>query len=103
MIDREVYTPSGVKISLLQVKAQKAKCKLKKTLVKSFADSAYFICFLSLLEFRLVQPKSTLVPHVLENIKSRTKKKTVLIVILFFLYTRAMIYHTQAFITQHNV
>ena len=27
VIDKEVYTPSGVKISLLQAKAQKAKCK----------------------------------------------------------------------------
>ena len=27
VIDREVYTPRGVKISLLQAKAQKAKCK----------------------------------------------------------------------------
>ena len=26
-IDREVYTPSGVKISLLQAKAQEANCK----------------------------------------------------------------------------
>ena len=48
VIDKEVYTPSGVKISLLQAKAQKAKCKYKKTSVKSFADTAYSICFLSL-------------------------------------------------------
>ena len=48
VIDKEVYTPSGVKISLLQAKAQKAKCKYKKTSVKSFADPAYSICFLSL-------------------------------------------------------
>ena len=27
VIDKEVYTLSGVKISLLQAKAQKAKCK----------------------------------------------------------------------------
>ena len=29
----------------------------KKTSVKSFADSAYSICFLSLFEFWLVHPK----------------------------------------------
>ena len=57
VIDREVYTPSGVKISLLKAKAQKAKRKEKKTSVKRFADSAYSICFLSLSDFRLVHPK----------------------------------------------
>ena len=30
---------------------------MKKTSVKSFADSAYSICFGSLFEFRLVHPK----------------------------------------------
>ena len=30
---------------------------IKKTSVKSFADSAYSICFVSLFEFRLVHPK----------------------------------------------
>ena len=30
---------------------------IKKTSVKSFADSAYSICFVSLFEFQLVHPK----------------------------------------------
>ena len=58
VIDREVYTPSGVKISLLKAKAQKAKSKIKENSVKSFADSAYSICFLSLSEFRFEHPKT---------------------------------------------
>ena len=57
VIDREVYTLSEFKISLLKAKAQKAKCNEKKTSV-SFADSAYSICFLSLFECRLVYPKT---------------------------------------------
>ena len=57
---------------------------IKKTSVKSFADSAYSVFFLYL-SFGWYILKSSLVPHVLENIKYKTKKKTVLIVILFFL------------------
>ena len=57
----------------------------KKTSVKSFADSAYSICFLSLFEFRLVHPKIKFSSTCFGNIKYKTKKKTVLIVILFFL------------------
>ena len=57
VIDREVYIPSGFKISFLQAKAQKAKSKWKKTSVKCFADSTYSICFISRFEFQLVRPK----------------------------------------------
>ena len=56
VIDREVCRPSGVKIKISLLQA-KAKCKYKKTSVKSLVGSAYSICFLSRFEFRLVHPK----------------------------------------------
>ena len=56
VIDREVCTPSGVKIKISLLQA-KATCKKKKTRVKSLAGSAYSVCFLSRFEFRLVHPK----------------------------------------------
>ena len=54
--------------------------------MKSFADSAYSICFLSLFEFRLVLPKIKFSSTCFGNIKYKNnKKKNSVIVILFFL------------------
>ena len=65
VIDRKVYTPSGVKISLLHAKAS----------VKSFADSTYSICFLSRFEFRLVRPKIKFSSTYFGEVVIKLKKK----------------------------
>ena len=51
VIDREAYTPSGVR--LVYYKQRLRVNKRIKTSVKSFADSAYSICFLRFSELRV--------------------------------------------------